>query len=145
MLRNEFDYLTELCFLLANLVFRSLAVSNVLHRSEHVRGLAGRVPFHIALKVGDAHFAGWPDQATFGVEAGPAAESLLHASLPIFGVDLFLTGSYVHRTFLRLHSIDAIGLIRPVHATCQNIPFPVADMGNALGLFKLGFALLQIA
>src|SRR6202041_1419030 len=96
---------------------RALAIRDVLHRSEHVIGLAGRVPFHIALKVGDAHFADWPDHATFGAEAGPAAESLFHASLPIFGVDLFLTRSYVHRTFLRPHSTDAIGLIRPVHAT----------------------------
>src|SRR5882724_10878350 len=42
-LRNEVDYLTELRFLLADLVFRPLALGNVLDRSEHVIGLAGRV------------------------------------------------------------------------------------------------------
>src|ERR1700741_4959555 len=93
-----------------------LAVSHVLDRSEHSVGPARGVSFHITLKVGDAHFARWPEQPTFSVKAG-TAESLFHASLPIFGVDLFLARSYVHRTFLRPHSIDAIGLIRPVHPT----------------------------
>src|SRR5258707_1537021 len=64
MLWHEVDYLTELCFLFPDFIFCLLALGNILDRSEHVIGLAGRVPFHISLKVGDAHFTVRPDHAT---------------------------------------------------------------------------------
>src|SRR5260370_7343563 len=60
-LRNEVDYLTELRFLLADPVFRPLALGNVLDRSEHVTSLPARVPFPIPLTLRDPHSPRWPD------------------------------------------------------------------------------------
>ena len=75
-LRNEVQNLAELPLLFSDLVFGALAIGYVLDSTEHLVGSARSISFHIAQKVGNAHFAGWPDHATFGVEAGPSAESL---------------------------------------------------------------------
>src|SRR5580704_16077039 len=66
-LRNEVDYLTEFRFLPADFVFRQLAVSNVLDRTEHLPGKARRVSLQIALTVHDTNFAAGTNDPMFHV------------------------------------------------------------------------------
>jgi hypothetical protein len=38
-----------------------------------------------------------------------------------------------------------VGFVGPGHAIRIEVPYPVADVGDALGFFKSGFAFLQVA
>src|SRR3984957_3938402 len=113
-LRNEVDYLTELRFLLADLVFRQLAVSNVLDCTEHLPGKARRVSLQVALTVHDTNFTAGTNDPMFYVCAHFALNGLRcfpEHKLSIFGMDRFPNCRRVHGTFLGLQSVDAVRLI----------------------------------
>src|SRR5580704_16798266 len=113
-LRNEVDYLTELRFLLADLVFRSLAISNVLDRTEHLPGKARRVSLQIALTVHDTNFAVGANDPMFCVYAHFALNgfgSFPKHELSILGMDRFPNCRQCNRTLLRVQSVDPVRLI----------------------------------
>src|SRR5258708_272280 len=81
------------------------------------------------------------------ISARPRTNSLFCCpkySLSIIGMDHFAYFRYVNGSRLRHQSKDAGGFLRPDHVIRLKIPYPVAKVGNALGLFEPGFAFLQI-
>ena len=50
--------------------------------------------------------------------------------------------SHGEGAFLWRQPKDAIVFVRPDHAIRLKVPYPIADMGNALGFFEPGFAFL---
>src|SRR5580658_752588 len=66
-------------------------------------------------------------------------------ALSVIWMDHLAHCSQVHWTFLWPQAKDAIGLVGPNDLTCSKVPFPVTHMGDALGFFKSGVALLQLA
>jgi hypothetical protein len=67
MLRRKVQNLPKVCFLFADFVFRQLAISNVLDRTERLPGNARRVSLQIALTVHDTNFAVGANAALFCV------------------------------------------------------------------------------
>ena len=65
MLRRQVQNLPKACFLFADFVFRQLAISNVLDRTEHLPGKTRRVSLQIALTVHDTNFAVGADDPMF--------------------------------------------------------------------------------
>ena len=65
MLRRQVQNLPKTCFLFADFVFRQLAISNVLDRTEHLPGKTRRVSLQIALTVHDTNFAVGADDPMF--------------------------------------------------------------------------------
>src|SRR4029077_5165526 len=113
-LRREVQHLPEFCLFFADLIFRPLAVSNVLCRTEHLPRTARRVSLQIALAVHDTNFAAGTNDPMFNVCAHFALNGLCcfpEHKLSIFGMDQFPNCRQVHWTFLRVQSVDAIRLI----------------------------------
>src|SRR6266478_6546473 len=120
-----------------------LPVGDVLHRAEHLIGPARRVSLQIALAVHRAHFSAGTNDPVFSVGTHSPENGLLRYpedGLSIFRVDHFAYCRQVYRTFLRHEPIDAVSFVRPSYAIGIEVPYPVADMGDALGFFKPGFA-----
>src|SRR5260370_18587827 len=51
----------------------------------------------------------------------------------------------INGIFLLVNPIDAARFVRKDHSICVKIPYPVAQMGDALGFFKPGVTLFQFA
>src|SRR6267143_2162224 len=125
----------------------TLPVSDVLHRTEHLIGPARCVSLQIALAVHRAHVSAGTNDPVFSIGTHSTKDGLLsypEDGLPIFRVDHFAYCRQVYRTLLRHKPIDAVSFVRPSHAIGIEVPYPVADMGDALGFFKPGFAFLQL-
>ena len=63
----------------------------------------------------------------------------------IVGMDQRLQSSEVDWPTLRCQLEDPVGFVRPDAAVRLDVPFPVADVGDALGFLQSGFALSQVA
>ena len=114
ILRRQVQNLPQACFLFADFVFRLLAISNVLDRTEHLPGTARRVSLQIALTVHDTNFAAGTNDPMFYVCAHFTLNGLRRFpehKLSIFGMDRFPNCRQVYGTFLRLQSVDAVRLI----------------------------------
>src|SRR5579864_106202 len=122
----------------------ALTVSDVLDSAKHfVRSPRG-VSFYGAQSVDSPHFAIRANDAMFNVRADVATEGLLRGpkhKLAIFRVDHFTTNRHVYGAFLRTQPINSVQLVGPDHPILDDVPIIVTDVGNALRLFKPGFAL----
>src|SRR5277367_3906854 len=113
-LRRQVQNLPKACFLFAGFVFRQLAISNVLDRTKHLPGKARRISLQIALTVHDTNFAVGANDPMFCVYAHFALNGF--ASFPkhkfsILGMDQFPNCRQFNGTFLRVQSVDPVGLI----------------------------------
>src|ERR1700722_13390301 len=114
MLRRKVQHLPKACFLFADFVFRPLAIRNVLDRTEHLPGTARRVSLQIALTMHDANFALGANDPMLCVCAPLASRgfgTFPKHEFSIFGVDRFPNCRQFNGTFLRVQSVDPVGLI----------------------------------
>jgi hypothetical protein len=96
----------------------------------------------------DAHLTAWTNEAVFGFDVHPVTNSsfrILEHVLSIVRMDQVSYCLQINGIFLRCQPIDATSFIRKYHAICLKIPYPVAEMSNALGFFEPRFAFLQVA
>src|ERR1700756_2197900 len=94
------------------------------------------------------HFAIGPYNPMFRLRVHSAANGFLSCPENMFSiirVDHFTYHRHINGTLLRGQSVDAIEFVRPGHAIRNEIPIVVADVGDALRLFKPGFTFLQVA
>jgi hypothetical protein len=123
----------------------ALPVSDVLHCAEHLIGPARCVCLQIALAVHRAHVSAGTNDRTIRCSASGRTPPRMASpdGLPIVRVDHFAYCRQVYPTFLRHEPIAAVSFVRPGHAIRIEVPYPVADVGDALGFFKPGLAFLQ--
>ena len=122
----------------------ALAVGDVLDRTEHFVRSPECVSFYGAQSVDHSHFPIGTNDTMFDVSAHFAMKGLLRGpedKLSIFRVDHVANHRHVYGTFLRTQSVDPAQLVGPDHAILDEVPIIMTDVGNALRLFKPGFAL----
>src|SRR5260370_2393441 len=127
--------------------FGGLSIGDVLGRTEHLGSSLGSFP-HVTQAMYDAHLPVRAEEPMFTVGARPRSNSLLSGpkhSLAIVGVEHITYCRYVHRAYLRPQSKDPAGFIRPDHLIRFKIPYPVTEVGYALGFLQPSSAFLQVS
>src|SRR5580658_8959870 len=95
-----------------------------------------------------AHFPIGTKEPMLTVGACPRTNSRLSCpkySLSIIGMDHFFYFRNIKGANLRRQSKDAIGFLRPNHLTRLKIPYPVAEVSDALRFFEPIVAFSQIS
>src|SRR5277367_2382885 len=114
LLRRKVQHLPKASFLFTDFVFRQLAISNVLDRTEHLPGKTRRVSLQIAQTVHHTNFAVGANDPMFCVYAHFALSGFGSSpkhEFSIFGMDRFPNCRQFNGTFLRVQSVDPVGLI----------------------------------
>jgi len=96
----------------------------------------------------DAHLPVRAEEPMFTVGARPRSNILLSGpkhSLAIVGVEHVTYCRYIHRAYLRRQPKDSGCFLRPDNAIRIEIPYPVAEVGYALGFLQPSSAFLQVS
>src|SRR5258708_39724662 len=93
----------------------------------------------------------WPvgrSDTMFKVGRSPALKRLLSSAedrFAILRVHHFTTLRQIDVAPPRIQPINAVDFVRPNHPILDEVPRIMANVGNALGFFKLRVAFLQLA
>ncbi len=122
------------------------ALGDVVHRSGHGGRRTIPVAGDLSLLMDDPHLAVRLNDPVLDVVARAfldrAADRLAH-SAAVVGMDRLQEGVVGGRGGLRLLPEHAVDLVGPVQLAGQNVPVPVADLGDALRRVQIGDGFVQ--
>src|SRR5229473_7403905 len=128
--------------------FGAFSFRDVLGRAKHFIRSAGGITFYGAYTVNRPNFAVGTNETMFNVGTSSALKRLLSCAedkFAIFRVDHFSNLRQIDGAPPRIQPINAVDFVRPNHPILDEVPRIMANVGNALGFFKLRVAFLQLA